>query len=327
MLKLKESIERFLQHCAKERRLSKKTVDSYQYDLKLFYRFMQTEYPDIYTIDQIDKGVITAYVSFMNLTYAVKSVKRKIATLRGFFIYYEEEGLIGESPFHRVHIKIKEPYVMPEVMSLREIKKLLMAAYNCPIEKSLHSKSFCEEFVHYRDIAVLEFLFATGIRVHELCNVKYTDFDAKKSTIKIFGKGQKERRIYIGNPEVMAAMNNYLHYCRKMGFKSEYIFLNRRGNQLTPQAVRNLVTKHVNRAKIKRKITPHVFRHSFATLLLEEGVDVRYIQEFLGHSSINTTQIYLHISNKNARSVMKAKHPRRNFSLSEVECASGAFNG
>lgn len=319
-------MEQFLQHCEKERRLSKKTVESYRYDLKLFYKFMQTEYPDIYTIGQIDKGVITAYVSFMNITYAVKSVKRKIATLKGFFIYYEEEGIIAESPFHRVHIKIKEPFVMPEVMTLREIKKLLMAAYNCPIEKSLHSKSYQEEFVHYRDIAVLEMLFATGIRVHELCNLKYADFDTKKSTIRIFGKGQKERRIYIGNPEVMAAMNNYLHYFRKMGFKSEYIFLNRRGNQLSPQAVRNLVTKYVQRAKIKRKITPHAFRHSFATLLLEEGVDVKYIQEFLGHSSINTTQIYLHISNKHARNILKSKHPRRNFSMSEIECSSPAAN-
>lgn len=315
MLILQESIKQFIFHCSKERRLSESTVKAYSFDLKHFYSFLAKEYPDVITVDQINKNIIMAYVSDMNLNYSVKTVKRKIATLRGFFLYYEEEYQIQQNPFDKLHIKLKEPFVMPEVMSLREIKKILTAAYSCPTGSSPNTENLLLEFLHFRDIAVLEFLFATGIRVHELCNLKFSDFDKKKSVVKIFGKGQKERRIYIGNPEVLAALNTYLNCAKAMKYKSEYIFLNKLGKQLSPQAVRNLVTKYTNLAHIKKNITPHVFRHSFATLLLEEGVDVKYIQEFLGHSSISTTQIYLHISNKTARKVLKTKHPRKNFSV------------
>ena len=320
MKDINEATNLFIYHCSKERRLSERTVEAYSFDLKHFQGFLKAEYPEVTDVAGITKGVLTSYISELNKSYAVKTVKRKIATLRGFLLYLEEEGVIELSPFYKIHIKIKEPYVMPEVMTLREIKKLFMVAYTCPIEAKNGSVS--QEFVHYRDIAVLEMLFATGIRVHELCNLTFSDIDTKKSVIKIFGKGQKERRIYIGNPEVLAALNNYLHYVKAMKFKSEYIFLNRRGIKLSPQAVRNLVTKYTQMAKIKKNITPHVFRHSFATLLLEEGVDVKYIQEYLGHSSISTTQIYLHLSNKNARNVLKAKHPRKYFSVQGTESAT-----
>lgn len=315
MLELQKSIDQFVFHCEKERRLAQSTVTAYSLDLKHFYKFLKKEYPEIDTIDQISKNVIMAYISDMNLNYAVKTVKRKIATLRGFFLYYEEEFQIVQNPFDKLHMKLKEPFVIPEVMSLREIKKLLKVAYSCPTGASEKTDNHLLEFLHCRDVAILELLFATGIRVHELCNLKFSDFDVKRSVLKIFGKGQKERQIYIGNSEVMAALNAYLHCVKSMKFKSEYIFLNKWGKQLSPQAVRNLVTKYTSLAHIKKKITPHVFRHSFATLLLEEGVDLKYIQEFLGHSSISTTQIYLHVSSKNARNVLRAKHPRKNFSV------------
>ena len=163
----------------------------------------------------------------------------------------------------------------------------------------------------------MELLFASGIRVQELCNIKLKDIDFVNFFVRILGKGDKERKVYFGNPAVIAAFSAYTQYKEYAGFKSEYLFLNKFGQKLSTQAVRNLISKYTRLAGIEKNVTPHVFRHTFATLLLEEGVDVKFIQEFLGHSSISTTQIYIHVSDQKGREILKNKHPRRriNFSL------------
>ena len=283
--------------------------------MNLFMKYCEKELKsckEIIELEQINKNLIRDYLSELNRKYKAKTVKRKIAVLKGFFSFLIEMDYIVDNPFWRVKIKIKEPYVLPITMSLKEVRKLLRTAYNCPSGAKKGKAESVLELLHLRDIAVLEMLFATGLRVHELCGLTYKTYNTKKKSIDIIGKGQRERKLFLGNSEAVKAVEQYLEYKHRLGFTGEYIFINKWGQPLSCQAVRNIVTKYCKLAKIDKNITPHVFRHSFASLLLEEGVDIKYIQEFLGHSSISTTQIYLHISEKKARNILENKHPRKN---------------
>lgn len=300
--------EAYLQFCFYTKRLAELSISAYEIDLMQFWDFLKENYPDIQSAELITRSVLQSYVYHLNEKYAVSSTKRKVACLKGFFAYLIEEEVLKEDPFLHLHFKMREPHRLPNVMSLKEVNKILKAAYS--------DSAATSDFLYWRDIAILEIFFATGVRVHELCNLKYTDFNARQSSIRIVGKGNKERYIYITHGEVITALQHYCKLVRKYGLKNEYIFLTKYGRPLSTQAARNIVTKYTRLAGIKRTITPHAFRHSFATLLLEEGVDIKYIQEFLGHSSISTTQIYLHVSPASSKKILSNKHPRKKFSFS-----------
>jgi len=157
---------------------------------------------------------------------------------------------------------------------------------------------------------VVELLFATGIRISELCSLKPTDIDFESNSILIYGKGAKERILQIGNPEVLSALLLY-----QETFKTDieicgYFFVNRLQQKLSDQSVRFMINRYAKLANIEQHLTPHMFRHSFATLLLEQDVDIRYIQRILGHSSISTTEIYTHVSNVKQKDILFNKHPR-----------------
>lgn len=317
---LNQVIIRYLEYCECEKRLSSDSVRAYSADMHQFGDFVAADCQEVENLEDLNRLLLQHYLRRLNDRYKVTTVKRKIACLKGFFSFLEEECLIEETPFLKMKIKLKEPIVLPETMTLREVKKILTAAYQCPSGAAAMEKTSLFEMLHLRDIAVLECLFATGLRVHELCNLTFQNYNLQSQTIKIYGKGQKERKIYLSNAEVISAVSNYLRYVKTLGFKSPYVFINKCGAKLSCQAVRNLVTKYVKLGRIKKNITPHAFRHTFATLLLEEGVDIKYIQEFLGHSSISTTQIYLHVSEQSAKSVLRNKHPRKRMSfLEEVQ--------
>jgi site-specific recombinase XerD len=161
-----------------------------------------------------------------------------------------------------------------------------------------------------RDIAVIELLFATGIRISELCSLKPSDIDLESQNVLIYGKGSKERMIQIGSMDVINALTEYQAIYKNEIENCNYYFVNRRKQKLSEQSVRFMIKKHTNIAAINQHITPHMFRHSFATLLLEEDVDIRYIQKMLGHSSITTTQIYTHVSIEKQKDILTTKHPR-----------------
>ncbi len=166
-----------------------------------------------------------------------------------------------------------------------------------------------------RDIAVLELLFATGMRVSELCSISTETINMNNGTIRIYGKGAKERIIQIGNPDVRAAVKRYYVAFSEQIQGTGWLFVNRQGNHLSDHSVRNMINGYATRAGIEQHITPHMFRHSFATLLLEEDVDIRYIQQLLGHSSITTTQIYTHVTSKKQRDILTTKHPRNKITI------------
>ena len=167
-----------------------------------------------------------------------------------------------------------------------------------------------------RDAAVIELLFATGIRISELCSLKPHDVDLYEKTILIYGKGAKERKIQIGNDDVFSILKEYNDDYSSEIHNCNYFFVNQSGKPLSDQAVRRMINKYTSLAAIELHITPHMFRHTFATSLLEADVDIRYIQEMLGHSSINVTEIYTHVAMAKQRNILTTKHPRKDLHIS-----------
>ena len=157
---------------------------------------------------------------------------------------------------------------------------------------------------------MLELLFASGVRISELCNLKLNDVDTKSGIIRVNGKGSRERCIQITNLSVIKALENYQKVFSSEINNAEYYFINSRTNRLSEQSVRLMINKYASAINSEIHITPHMFRHTLATLLLEEDVDIRYIQELLGHSSITTTQIYTHVSLSAQKKILSQKHPR-----------------
>ncbi len=299
---MKKEISFFLFHCEVEKKLSPKTLKAYETDLRQFDEFLNKD--DITTINKDD---LKFYLGMLT-KHASRTMKRKVATLKTFFSFLEFEESIEVNPFHKVRIKIKLDQLLPKVLSIVEINAILENAYlekeTIPLKKSYQYKEVI------RDIAVLELLLATGIRVSELCSLRKENIGPNFETIRILGKGNKERNIPITNAATKAALQENYIFFQKPIDKTSSFFINRFGNTLSTQSVRMLVKKYALKAQIHRNITPHVFRHSFATLLLEEDVDIRYIQHFLGHSSINVTQMYAHVNEKKKTALLTIKNPR-----------------
>ena len=300
-------ISTYLQHCQIEKRLSQKTIKAYRIDLLHFSRYIGC---DLYASDKV---TIQNYLSLLHNQYKVRTVKRKIASLKAFFTYLVDEEIIFSNPFEKLRIKLHEPFLLPKMIPLSTIDLILQHAYKK--KNSFCSKSSYPYKICLRDIAVLELLFATSMRVSELCSLGSDAIDLKNGAIKIYGKGSKERIIQVGNPDVLFAISTYYNAFSRKIQEIGWFFVNRLGNPLSAQSVRNMINMYVELAGIDQHITPHMFRHSFATLLLEEDVDIRYIQQLLGHSSITTTRIYTHVTSKKQRDILANKHPRNKITL------------
>lgn len=295
-------LKRYLNYCRYEKGLTDKTIKSYRIDITQFSLFLGK------TLIYCDKGDMQGYLSSLHGIYKVKSVKRKIASLKAFYNYLECEEIMDQNPFAKLRVKLHEPFLLPKTIPLTSIDLILQCAYKTrDANKSTQSYSYKSNL---RDIAVLELLFATGMRVSELCSISTETIDMNNGTIRIYGKGAKERIIQIGNPDVRTAVKRYYEAFSEQIQGTGWLFVNRLGNHLSDQSVRNMINGYATRAGIEQHITPHMFRHSFATLLLEEDVDIRYIQQLLGHSSITTTQIYTHVTSKKQRDILATKHPR-----------------
>lgn len=300
-------ISAYLQHCQIEKGLSQKTIKAYRIDLMQFSHYIG------YDLYVCDKATVQNYLTLLHTRYKVKSVKRKIASLKAFFTYLVDEEILLSSPFEKLRIKLHEPFILPKTIPLCTINLILQVAYKK--KNSLCNTSSYKYRACLRDIAVLELLFATGMRVSELCSLRNNSMDLRNGVIKIYGKGSKERMIQIGNPAVLSAVCAYYNAFSCTIHDTGWFFVNRLRNPLSAQSVINLINTYTELAGIDQHITPHMFRHSFATLLLEEDVDIRYIQLLLGHSSITTTQIYTHVTSKKQRDILAAKHPRNKITL------------
>lgn len=299
---LQTIISNYLDFCQYQKRLDAKTMKAYRIDLNRFTSQISADNAADITSDALEKYIMTLHQS-----YKPKTVKRKLASIKALFRYMEYKSYIDINPFNKVQIKFREPVILPKTIPLHTVEKLLSTIY----KQRSQAKTAYQKKNALRDAAVIELLFATGMRISELCSLKAQNVNLNDCNILIYGKGSKERRIQIGNQDVKQILEEYcLEYQAEMA-RCEYFFVNQSGKALSDQAVRRMIRRYSSIASIDLHITPHMFRHTFATCLLEEDVDIRYIQEMLGHSSINITEIYTHVAMSKQRDILSTKHPRR----------------
>mgnify|MGYP002674006610 CR=1 FL=1 len=306
MNNLQNLIENYINYCQHQKQLDSKTLKAYRIDLTQFSNAIATE-----NVYDITSTIIEDFISQLHQKYKPKTVKRKIASIRALFRHLEYKEIIEHNPFHKIQIRFREPFTLPKTIPLHTVEVFLSTIYQ---QHSL-AKTEYQRKCTLRDIAVMELLFATGMRISELCTLRPNDIDLYDKTILIYGKGAKERRLQIGNDDIIEILKEYRNTYYDEILNCQHFFATSSGNALSDQSVRRMINKYVNLACIDMHITPHMFRHTFATSLLEADVDIRYIQEMLGHSSINITEIYTHVAMSKQREILTTKHPRNQFHI------------
>lgn len=301
-------LQKYLAHCEKHKRLSENTMRAYRIDIGQFVAYLKRHHIDDLTARDINKEVIQNYVNEMISTYAPRSCKRKIACLKSFFSHLEFEDEILVNPFRKIRIKLNEPKTLPRVIKRRDVREQMQF-----VNSSVHqAKTVFKKFLAIRTMACYELLIGTGLRVGELCHLKVDAIDLDNLTIRILGKGRKERIVYLASQQVIDAIRSYSQIKQTCRITSEYFFTNWNGSRMKEGTVRRLI-REIGKAVTHRRITPHMFRHTFATALLEKNIDISFIQVLLGHSSIKTTQIYLHLSNTAIRSALMSAKLREQY--------------
>lgn len=296
-----EYLEDYLEDCILRKRLNQKTIRAYKIDLKQYFDFIGSSNDDLKKINE--------YIHFLNRKYSkYKTVKRKIASIKAYYSYLEYEEIISFSPFIKIRTQIKEPKMLPRIIQ----KEYLNSIFKCLSNHLNTANTEYKKKLAVRNIAVIELLFSTGIRISELCNIRLKDIDFHDRSLKIFGKGSKERVLYLGSDQVINSLKRYLEF-NNIDDENNYLFLSKFNTRLSEQSIRILLKNIENELKLSVHITPHMFRHTFATTLLEKEVDIRYIQNILGHSSISTTQIYTHVTYPKQKEILINKNPMNDF--------------
>lgn len=301
MFEYKLHIDEFLNYCRYHKKLSDKTIRAYKIDLSQYGVFS----------NELSKQALWDYIEYLNKKYKPKTAKRKLATLKAFIHFLLLQDLIDFNPFDKLETTIKEPLLLPKTIPLGVIAKLISFSY----QQIVFAKSDYQIRSAVRNTAILELLFATGARVAEICTLRSDNVDLLGNSVKFYGKGSKERIIPIENFAVLSILRKYHSLFEKEIPDSGYFFVNKLGRRMTEHSVRNMINFYCKQCGVDMHITPHMFRHSFATLLLEEDVDIRYIQRMLGHSSITTTQIYTHVTSAKQKEILKTKHPRNKLNI------------
>lgn len=306
MNNLSAHLSNYLRYCQYQKKLDGKTIKAYRIDLTQFISHLSVN-----DISAITPDMLEDYIADLHQKYKPKTVKRKIASTKAFFHYLEYKELIERNPFHRIQVKFREPLILPKTIPLHTIELLLSVIYK---QREI-AKTEYQRKNALRDAAVIETLFSTGMRISELCSLKVNDVNLYDRDILIFGKGSKERKIQIGSEDVIQILEEYKNHFSAEIHNCNYFFVNQEGHPLSDQSIRRIINKYTSLAAIDLHITPHMFRHTFATSLLEADVDVRYIQEMLGHSSINITTIYTHVTMSKQKEILTTKHPRKDFHI------------
>lgn len=287
----------FTHYLSVEKGLSNNTLDSYRCDLIKFGGFLRKEKLD--NPISITRELLTKYLGQLKQSgHAPSTISRNIASIRAFYNFLVTEGMLEENPSKDLDLPRLEKK-LPRILSAREVDRLL------------EQPKLCENN-GLRDKAMLELLYASGIRVSELVSLDVNDFNPEVGFLRCRGKGKKDRIVPIGSMSINS-VQDYLQKCRSKLVKKrdeEALFVNHHGKRLTRQGFWKILKKYAQESKISGEITPHTLRHSFATHLLENGADLRSVQEMLGHSDISTTQIYTQISRRKIREVYDKTHPR-----------------
>ena len=285
--------DKFLNYITIERNYSEHTCLNYRLDLNEFSVFLEKAPTKDIDIKKIDYFVLRKFLSRLSEKNLKKrTVSRKISTLKSFFKFLLREGVIENNPASSL-IYPKMEKNLPHFLTEKEVQTVL-------------NKVLGDGLFDLRDKAILEFLYSTGSRVSEMVSLKVEDVDLIGGIVKVKGKGKKERLLPLGEPAIVAIKK----YVDKRTDKNLYLFINRKEKRLSDRGVRDIINRYLKKAVLFLKISPHTFRHSFATHLLNKGADLRSVQELLGHSSIATTQVYTHLTIDSLKKVYEKTHPR-----------------
>ena len=291
-------LKEFCLYLEVEKNFSKHTVKAYHSDILSFLVWLNNK-----ETTDVSYNTIRDYLLYIQqFSYSKTTTARKIASLRTFYRYLYREKIIESNPAIGVHSP-KRGKSLPEFLTEHEIEQVLN---NLKMETP----------AGYRNRTILELLYATGMRISELSSLNFENLNLEENEIKVFGKGAKERIVLVSD-RAKNFLNNYIKTVRALIYKEEPnpsapVFINKTGYRLQPQSVRLAIKDVVDRIELPKHVTPHVFRHSFATKLLENGADLRIVQELLGHSSISNTQIYTHVSTERLKQTYNSAHPRAN---------------
>ncbi|BBB92937.1 MAG TPA: site-specific tyrosine recombinase XerD [Methylomusa anaerophila] len=290
-------VNEFINYLAVERGLAQNTLESYGRDLRQFQTFLQNSELDF--IKNSDRDTILSYLnSLQSKGRAVSTISRNLAAIKSFYQYLVRERHIEKDPA----VNLESPKLekkLPKILSINEVEELLK-----------QPNTF--QPTGLRDKAMLELLYATGIRVSELISLNISDVNLDMGYIKCYGKGAKERIVPLGSIAAKCVQEFITKGRPKLvrTYEEPSLFVNHHGNRLTRQGFWKIIKKYAMEANITKEITPHTLRHSFATHLLENGADLRSVQEMLGHADISTTQIYTHVTKNRLKEVYDKAHPR-----------------
>ena len=289
-------IDHFRNYLLVEKGLSENSIYSYSYDLKKFKNFMSSKKKELLRVKEKD---IRSFIKDQNKRdISNSSLARLVATLRHFYKYLSEENLVKANPVEKIRNFTVEKK-LPEFLSIEEVEDLL-------------SKMDESDPYELRDKCIFELLYSSGLRISEACSLRLDQVDLQGMFLTVKGKGGRERLVPFGK-KFLSVLEKYLGTSRGTflkGSSSEYLFVSKRSERINRKSLWRILKKYILRTNITKMITPHTFRHSFATHLLENDADLRSVQELLGHVDISTTQIYTHMTSKTLKSVYNQFHPR-----------------
>jgi integrase/recombinase XerC len=289
-------IEEFISYISKERKYSDYTETNYLLDLENYQNYINKKHLNFKNISYKN---ITEYISYLKIDCNLNStsINRHLSSLRSFYNFLIRSNIVDSNPFKLVKGP-KKPIKLPNYMKYNEFEAMIDVCDDTPLG--------------IRNRAILETLLSTGTRVSELVNIKLNDIDFARHEIKVLGKGNKERICYFNN-HTEESLKEYIESSRSVLLKnktSEYLFINHIGGNLTPRGIRMIIDNIIKISSINTKVTPHTFRHTFATMLLNEGCDLKSVQELLGHVNLSTTSIYTHVTNDRIKDIYLHTHPR-----------------
>lgn len=299
-----QTLTAYFTYCELQKNLDSKTLKAYRIDLKQFVG----QHP---SPAAITRGEMEHYIEYLMARYKTATVKRKVAALKAFYRYLVYEEILEHSPFEKIQIHIRQEVLLPRVIDRPILEAIFSAAY----DDLKRAKSCLARQNIIRNIAVLELLFASGIRVSELCTITCDNLNLTSQVVLIRGKGNKERQIYLASSPVIDALKAYSKVRSPYNENEVFFFLNRDGKRLSEQSVRRIVNRYTNLAQQSGHYTPHMFRHSFATYLWDTCGDVYEVKEILGHSSIKTTERYVHASFERQKRLLSTMHPRQDLKV------------
>ena len=285
----------FIEHC-RTKSLSEHTYRAYRQDLNDFQRWASQHNAE----NPFTKDAITAWMMDMrDRGQAPASIKRRVACIKVLCRWLEDEERLDDNPFHKMRATVRLPRRLPRNLNRDELQALFGPRWR-------NNNGFRAATLSL----ALELLFTTGVRVGELCQIRIQDIDLGSGTIAIKGKGNRERRVFLVDNKIKSQISAYIKRHNKLQIQPDELLVSVRGTPATPDYIRRIIHQHVENLELTRRITPHMLRHSAATQLLENGVDIRFVQKLLGHASISTTEIYTHVSDTCLQDAIRAANPR-----------------